>query len=235
MSPSILVVDDDPEVLGTTSRALSREGYHVDVSASAEQALQYLQNDTPDLMVLDIMMPRMDGLELCRLLRAQSQYNELPILFLSAKGQTEDVVAGLDVGGDDYIVKPFELAELSARVRALLRRVSDETDSGEVDSLQIGDLKLDARTFQVEGDSGVVQLTATEFKLLHHLMSHAGEVHSIDSLLTEVWGYPPGSGDPNLVRAHIRNLRRKAESDPGDPRYLRTIHGVGYIISDEEG
>lgn len=227
----ILVVDDDPDVLGTTSRALSREDHHVAVAESAEEALAYLQEKLPDLIVLDIVMPEMDGLELCRHLRARPEYTRMPILFLTARSETDDVVAGLDAGGDDYIVKPFKLTELSARVRALLRRYApSQADSGDV--LEIGGLKLDANTFQVAGDTGTVQLTATEFRLLYHMMSHPGQVQSTEGLLEAVWNYPSGSGDPNLVRAHIRNLRQKTELDSANPRHLLTIHGVGYVLSD---
>jgi DNA-binding response OmpR family regulator len=233
MAARILVVDDDPEVLGTTARALNREGYQVDTVLSAVKALTYLEQTQVDLVVLDIMMPGMDGLELCRLLRAQPDLISLPILFMSARAQTEDVVIGLDAGGDDYIIKPFKLAELNARVRALLRRYSERDDNTN-DILETGNLRLVINTFQAEGDNGLVRLTATEFRLLHYLMTHPGEVLSVDVLLNGVWHYPTDSGDPNLVRAHIRNLRRKLEADPSNPRYLRTIHGVGYIAGEEE-
>lgn len=230
---TILTVDDDPEVLGTIFRALEREGFAVDQAQSAQEALDYLDGNRPDMIVLDIMMPGMDGLELCRLLRSNPALNNLPILFLSARTLTDDIVAGLDAGADDYVVKPFELKELNARVRAVLRRVPGGNPATEQPTRQVGDLLLDARNYQVTNHGTSVQLTATEFRLLEHLMVYAGEVHSIDTLLEEVWNYPPGTGDPNLVRAHIRNLRRKLESDPATPQYLKTIHGVGYVVSAE--
>jgi DNA-binding response OmpR family regulator len=227
----ILVVDDDPEVLGTTWRALTREGHEVGLAESAEQALDYLRDTKPNLVVLDIMMAEMDGLELCRLLRSRPEYNNLPILFLSALGETESVVVGLDAGGDDYVVKPFELTELSARVRALLRRTQQSVAAGQ-DLQEVGSLRLDPRTFQVSTERETVQLTSTEYRLLEHLMSHPGEIHSVERLLEVVWEYPPGTGDPNLVRAHIRNLRLKLEADPGKPRYVQTVHGLGYVVPD---
>jgi DNA-binding response OmpR family regulator len=229
---TILVVDDDSEVLGTTWRALTRDEHSVHLAESAALGLEYLQDTRPDLLILDIMMPEMNGLELCRLLRSKPEFINLPILFLSALGKTEDVVHGLDAGGDDYIVKPFELVELNARVRALLRR-SLPTAEEKKTMLQVGDLSLDARVFQASVADTAIQLTSTEYRLLEHLMRHAGEVHSVDGLLEAVWDYPQGTGDPNLVRSHIRNLRQKLEPDPGDPRYLQTVHGLGYIIQAE--
>jgi len=226
---TVLVVDDDSEVLGTTWRALTREGHDVHLSESAALGLEFLQDTRPDLLILDIMMPEMNGLELCRLLRSKPEYTDLPILFLSALGKTEDVVQGLDAGGDDYIVKPFELVELNARVRALLRRSTSPAEDKH-DLLEVGGLTLDSRVFQAIVEGKAIQLTSTEYRLLERLMRHAGEVHSVDGLLENVWDYPPGTGDPNLVRSHIRNLRQKLEPDPRDPRYLQTVHGLGYII-----
>lgn len=229
---TVLVVDDDSEVLGTTWRALTREGHDVHLAESAALGLEFLQDTRPDLLILDIMMPEMNGLELCRLLRSKPEYTDLPILFLSALGKTEDVVQGLDAGGDDYIVKPFELVELSARVRALLRRSMSPAEDKH-DLLEVGGLSLDSRVFQAIVEGNAIQLTSTEYRLLERLMRHAGEVHSVDGLLEDVWDYPPGTGDPNLVRSHIRNLRQKLEPDPGNPRYLQTVHGLGYIIPAE--
>lgn len=225
----ILVVDDDPEVLGTTWRALTRDGHEVTLADSAEKALENLEERHPDLLILDIIMPGMDGLELCKHLRTQSVYQTLPILFLSAKGSTDDIVRGLDVGGDDYLPKPFDLPELSARVRALLRRVPP-SESALIEELTVGELSLDIDTFQVRTPAGAVQLTSTEFRLLHYLMGNPNRAHSVYDLLTEVWQYPAGSGDPDLVRAHIRNLRRKIEPDTQQPIYIHTIHGVGYMV-----
>lgn len=229
---TILVVDDDSEVLGTTLRALTREGHDVHLAESAAEGLEFLQDTRPDLLILDIMMPEMNGLDLCRLLRSKPEHADLPILFLSALGKTEDVVKGLDVGGDDYIIKPFELVELNARVRALLRRSIPPADDKRV-LLEVGGLSLDPRVFQAVVEGNAIQLTSTEYRLLERLMRHAGEVHSVDGLLETVWDYPPGTGDPNLVRSHVRNLRQKLEPDPSDPRYLQTVHGLGYIIQAE--
>lgn len=229
----ILLIDDDVDVLGTLSRALNREGFEVKQASSGSEGLRYIQQNMPDLLVLDIIMPEMDGLEVCKFLRSDSAYHRLPILFLSARGHTDEVVEGLDAGGDDYLVKPFELTELNARIRALLRRAHRDSASSAV--ITINDLTLDSNTHQVEiiGNQAV-QLTATEHRLLRYLMENVNQALSTGHLLQAVWAYPPDTGDPDLVRAHIRNLRAKLEKDKSSERYIRTIHGVGYMISDQE-
>jgi DNA-binding response OmpR family regulator len=226
---NILIVDDDPEVLGTVWRALSREGHDIQLSESAAQAWPLIRDQRPDLVVLDIMMPEQDGLSFCEEIRSDTQLKTIPILFLSAKWRTDDIVRGLDAGGDDYLTKPFELNELNARVRALLRRSppTEETDS----ALTVGGLILNPGTFQVStAEHKNIQLTSTEYRLLHHLMSAPDQAHSVRDLLDKVWQYPSGAGDPDLVRAHIRNLRAKLEQDSGSPVYIHTIHGVGYMV-----
>ncbi len=225
----ILVVDDDPEVLGTTWRALTRDGHEVGLADSAKLALEALASRLPDVIVLDIVMPEMDGLELCRYLRSRPEYQTLPILFLSAKGATSDIVSGLDAGGDDYLPKPFELSELTARVRAVLRR-TPPSEASAMNELRVGDLSLNPNTFEATVPWGTIQLTSTEFRLLHHLAMDPNKAHGVQDLLADVWQYPPGTGDPDLVRAHIRNLRRKIERDARRPVYIHTIHGVGYMV-----
>ncbi|MCD4684694.1 MAG: response regulator transcription factor [Anaerolineae bacterium] len=229
--PYILAVDDDPDVLGTVARALRREGYEVGRANSGLEALKMLGERYPDLVILDIIMPGLDGLDVCRKIRADHQYDNLAILFLTAKGQTEDVVAGLDAGGDDYVTKPFELAELTARVRALVRRGQRNTVM-ESPVIIIGDLRLDSNTHQVTiTDQDMVQLTATEHRLLRYLMEHPNQALSPQHLLEAVWDYPAETGDPDLVRAHVRNLRAKLETGDDTASFIRTIHGVGYMIS----
>ncbi len=224
----IMAVDDDPEVLDTLGRVLERESFDVGLARSAAEALVLLDQRAPSAMILDIMMPGMDGITLCRQLRRDSRFNALPILFLTAKGSTEDVVDGLDAGADDYVVKPFELAELRARIHALLRRSVRDSGSGAV--LQLNDLKLDSDTYQVYIKGNRIQLTSTEHRLLRYLMENPNRALSPGHLLQVVWEYPPNTGDPDLVRAHVRNLRSKIEKN-SDRRYIRTIHGVGYMIS----
>lgn len=224
----IMAVDDDIEVLETLGRVLERERFDVTLANSGAQALKFLERRAPDLLILDIIMPGMDGVTICRQLRRDPRFAALPILFLTAKGTTDDVVAGLDAGADDYVVKPFELAELRARVQALLRRGT--RDQNNVATLQIDDLTLDSDTYQVYVGGDKIQLTSTEHRLLRYLMEHANQALSPGHLLQAVWEYPPNTGDPDLVRAHVRNLRAKIEKDP-DRRYIRTIHGVGYMIA----
>jgi len=224
----ILAVDDDPEVLGTLERVLQRENFDVKTVNSGKKALDYLETTRPDLLILDIIMPEMDGIQVCSQVRRDSRYTALPVLFLTAKGSTDDIVEGLDAGADDYVVKPFELAELRARVHALLRRGMRERRSDSI--MQLGNLKLDSDTYQAYVLDDSVQLTATEHRLLRYFMEHVDQALSLSHLLQAVWEYPEDAGDPDLVRAHVRNLRAKIEKD-NDRKYIRTIHGVGYMMS----
>lgn len=232
-SDHILVVDDDADVLGTLTRALTREGFEVSTVMSGHEALEFLFKQVPDLMILDVMMPGLSGFDVCERIRNNHTLDQMPILFLTARGQTDDVVNGLDVGGDDYVVKPFELNELQARVRALLRRT--ERDSLRANArIQVGKLHLDSDTCRVQsGDDEPIQLTSTEHRLLRYLMEHTNQALSPGHLLEAVWGYPPNTGDPDLVRAHIRNLRSKLDLLKQDVPFIKTIHGVGYMINPE--
>lgn len=229
----ILVVDDDPDVLGTLTRALGREGFHISTAMSGNEALEFLYKQVPDLVILDVMMPGLNGFEVCERIRNNHALDQMPVLFLTARGQTDDVVNGLDVGGDDYVVKPFELNELQARVRALLRR--SERDILRINShIQVGMLQLDSDTCRVQaGDDEPIQLTSTEHRLLRYLMEHTNQALSPSHLLEAVWGYPPNTGDPDLVRAHIRNLRSKLDMLKQNIQFIKTIHGVGYMINSD--
>lgn len=230
----ILVVDDDPDVLGTLMRALTREGFQVGCVSSGLEALELLKQRSPDLIILDVVMPAgLTGLEVCERIRSNPDYHTIPILFLSAHGHTDDVIAGLDAGGDDYVSKPFELSELKARIRALLRRTEKDPNGRSTSRLQIGGLLLDSDTYRVFVDNQMVQLTSTEHRLLRYMMEHPSQALSPSHLLEAVWGYPPNTGDPDLVRAHIRNLRAKIEELSGMGRFIKTIHGVGYMVSTE--
>lgn len=226
---SILAVDDDPEVLSTLGRVLKRENLYPTLRTSGKEALEYLKDHEPDLVILDIIMPGMDGIQVCHHIRADERFTALPILFLTAKGSTDDVVEGLDAGADDYIVKPFELAELKARVHALLRRTQRGTTAPPA-TLAMKDLRLDTDTYRAFVQNRSVSLTMTEYRLLRHLMENPDQALSLGNLLESVWDYPPDHGDPDLVRAHIRNLRKKL-GENGDQRYIRTVHGVGYMIN----
>lgn len=226
----ILIVEDDLDAAATIARTLRRDEYEVQVVHTAAQALAEIDRQKPDLITLDIMMPHMDGIELCRKLRSRPDTADLPILMVTAKGTVPDLVDGLDAGADDYIAKPFDIRELSARVKALLR--SRQPHGPPPPTLTVGDLTLDSRTAEVVvGESEErIPLTPTEYDLLSHLMEHAGEVLSPYRLLNEVWGYPEGAGSPDLVRAHIRNLRLKIEPNPSEPTYIKTIRRHGYMV-----
>jgi DNA-binding response OmpR family regulator len=224
----ILAVDDDPDVLETLSRVLQRENFEVTLLNSGHKALAYLETRKPDLLMLDIMMPEMDGISLCRHVRRDPRFISLPVLFLTAKGSTDDVVEGLDAGADDYIIKPFELAELRARVYALLRRGARAKEAGSI--LQVHNLRLDSDTYHAYVNEHSIPLTATEHRLLRHFMENLDQVLSLTHLLQAVWEYPADTGDPDLVRAHVRNLRSKIELDP-NRKYIRTVHGVGYMMA----
>ncbi len=229
--PMILVVDDDEFVAKTVERTLRTGGYRVSLASSGVEAMQMCRRNRPDLIVLDVLMPGMDGFEVCRQVRQDPLLEDLPILFLTAKGKEEDRIAGLRAGGDDYLRKPFNLDELYLRVRAILRRTRRPIEKKEFDGvLRSGEYELDTRCFELKGPTGTVTLTPVQFDLLYHLMSHAGQVFSPDRLLQEVWDYPHDTGSPDLVRVHIKNLRSKIEVDPSHPTFIRTVKGHGYAV-----
>lgn len=234
----ILLVDDEQDLVWAVRHSLSDESYEVLTAYDGVEALTIARRHRPDLVILDIIMPHLDGLQVCQRLRRDPTLAAVPILFLTERSAIEDRITGLDEGGDDYLVKPFDLRELKARVRALLRRGRSAPEGrpgfpgfeGQ-DSLVVGPLTLDLRICQVGMGEKTVQLTPTEFDLLHHLMIHPGEVFSSQQLLRQVWGYPPATADPGLVRWHIKNLRAKIEPDPAHPVYIRTVPRHGYILT----
>ncbi len=227
----ILVVDDDRDVAQSIELALRRRGFRVMLAYSGVDALKTLRRYRPDLVILDVLMPGMSGLEVCRRLRADTNTSSLPIIFLTARGQERDRIEGLRAGADDYLSKPFNLEELILRVKAVLRRFQREIVEEGSPELVAGDLRLNSRTFEVTTPQKAgILLTPTEFDLLYHLMSHAGQVFSSDRLLQEVWDFPYDTGSTDLVRAHIKNLREKIEPDPRSPVYLRTVPRHGYIV-----
>lgn len=224
----ILVVDDDRAVRESLRRSLQFNGYQVELAADGQQALDWLVDQRPDAMVLDVMMPRVDGLEVARRLRSTG--DDLPILVLTARDAVSDRVAGLDAGADDYLPKPFALEELLARLRALLRRATppelDGTDRPA--QLSFADLRLDPGTREVRRGDRPVSLTRTEFALLELFMTHPKQVLTRSKLLEEVWGYDfPTSG--NALEVYVGYLRRKTEAD-GEPRLIHTVRGVGYVL-----
>ena len=221
----VLIVDDDRPSLKMTAFLLREEGYTVFTADNGLEALRLVDEKTPDLLVLDVMMPGMDGLEVTRRLRRDSS---LPIIILSAKGETSDRVSGLDVGADDYLAKPFEPSELLARVRSVLRRAEAFTFGEPQNQLTVGGFRMDPVNNTVTlPDDRVAELTPIEFRLLHYLVRNNGRVLTHEQLLNTVWGYDY-EGYSNQVAVYIRRLRTKLEPDPDDPRYLVTTRGIGY-------
>jgi two-component system response regulator MprA len=221
----ILVVDDEPAVRESLERALRLEGYEVALAANGSEALTAVAEQPPDALVLDLMMPRVDGLEVCRRLRAQR--DRTPILVVTARDAVSDRVAGLDAGADDYVVKPFALEELLARLRALLRRTGSEAGG---ETLRFADLTLDPIAHQVKRGDRVIELTRTEFLLLELFMQHPRQVLTRSVIFERVWEYDFGPNS-NSLTVYIGYLRRKTE-EGGDPRLLHTVRGVGYILKE---
>jgi two-component system, OmpR family, response regulator MprA len=224
----ILVVDDDRAVRESLRRSLQFNGYQVETAGDGMQALESVTAARPDAMVLDVMMPRLDGLEVCRRLRSTG--DDLPILVLTARDAVSDRVSGLDAGADDYLPKPFALEELLARLRALLRRAAHDDDAAKQSAavLKFADLELDPSTRDVRRGERPISLTRTEFALLELLLAHPRQVLTRSRILEDVWGYDfPTSG--NALEVYVGYLRRKTELE-GEPRLLHTVRGVGYVL-----
>jgi DNA-binding response OmpR family regulator len=221
----ILVVDDDPPSVKMISFLLREEGYEVVSADNGESALELLDREAPELVILDVMMPHLDGFEVCRRIR---QKQDVPVIFLSARGETVDKVAGLELGADDYLAKPFEPAELLARVKAVTRRAAAAAGEESQTLLTVADLTVDPLTNQaIFADGSTVELTPIEFRLLHCLMRNAGRILSHDLLMSTVWGYNY-EGYSNQIAVYIRRLRMKIEADPNQPKRLVTVRGLGY-------
>jgi two-component system response regulator MprA len=221
----ILVVDDDRAVRESLRRSLSFNGYTVDLAEDGVEALDAITHERPDAVVLDVMMPRMDGLEVCRQLRSTG--DDLPILVLTARDSVSERVAGLDAGADDYLPKPFALEELLARLRALLRRTGPE-ETTETAIMTFADLTLDPATREVHRGKRAISLTRTEFALLEMLIANPRRVLTRSRILEEVWGFDfPTSG--NALEVYVGYLRRKTEAE-GEPRLIHTVRGVGYVL-----
>jgi DNA-binding response OmpR family regulator len=220
--PVVLVVDDEPIVREVVCSYLQRAGYRTLEAADGDRARELLQNEPPALVVLDLMLPGTDGLELARWIRGRS---DLPVIMLTARGEEADRIVGLELGADDYVTKPFSPRELVARVKTVLRRAGPQPLGAE--RLVFDDLTIDARTREVAKAGRELRLTAKEFDLLWFLARHSRQVFSRDQLMDSVWGYSAAL-DTGTVTVHVRRLREKIEDDPAHPRFLQTVWGVGY-------
>lgn len=232
----ILVADDEPDLTSAVSYSLLHEGYKVLVASDGLEALSLARREHPDLIILDILMPGLNGLEVCRRLRCDPSMAALRVLFLTVRSDIEDQLAGWEEGCDDYLVKPFDMRELQARVRALLRLSAAATLAASRQQshdavLVVGSLTLDDNTRQATAGDKTVELTPTEYRLLRHLMRHPHRVLSSRRLLREVWGYDEAAATLGLVRWHIKNLRAKIEPDPRHPLYIQTSSRHGYILT----
>jgi two-component system phosphate regulon response regulator PhoB len=228
--PKVVLIEDERDIVELVRYNFRKEGFEVESFSRGEDGLEYLRRHPADLVLLDIMLPDRDGFEICRRLRAEERLKSLPVIFLTAKGEEIDRVLGLEIGADDYVVKPFSPRELVARAKAVLRRQTRPAESAEV--VETRDLRLDARTQEVTVRGRSVELSTLEFKLLHFLASHPRRIFSREQLLDEVWGRDRFV-TPRTVDVHMRRLREKIEDHPEKPQYLQTVRGAGYRFSPE--
>jgi DNA-binding response OmpR family regulator len=256
---NLLVIEDDEIVARTIERGLRRAEFKVSVANSGVEGLKTARRAIPDLVILDVMMPGMDGYTVCREMRADPLLTGVPILFLTAKIKNEDKITGFVAGADDYLTKPFNLDELILRIQAIVRRArsashplgtetQETTRSGDAESrspesskslqaegdqcIVVAGYILDSRSYELHTPHrGKIRLTPVQYDLLYHLMSHPGQIFSPESLLDDVWDYPSDTGSSDLVRVHIKNLRERIELDPSSPTFIRTIPGYGYTVN----
>jgi two-component system response regulator RpaA len=255
----ILIIEDDDLVARTVERSLSDDQFQISLADNGQEGIQLARKNSPDLVILDVIMPEMDGYEVCRRMRSDAQLADIPILFLTAKIKDEDRVNGFLAGADDYLTKPFNIDELTLRVRAILRRTrqnshpehptpgvtlftphaqqvlqdlqKQKTGAVAASTLVVGDYVLDTQTYELHTPThGQVRLTPIQYDLVYHLMNNAGQLFSPNRLLDEVWDYPVDTGSPDLVRVHIKNLRERIEKDPRAPEFIRTVPGYGYMV-----
>lgn len=222
LKPKILVVEDDPDIRELIQLYLMNHEYHVVCAENGEQALHLFSTEHPDMIVLDILLPKIDGLDVCRQLRNIAQ---IPILFLSCKSESEDIVTGLDAGGDSYLTKPFDPSVFLAKIRAGLRRQSYTKHDSE--KLKFGELEVDFQSYEVRKNGIVINLSAKEMQLLLLLARNPNQVFSTEQLYSQIWG-PFEYGDTRTVMVHMSYLRKKLETDPSHPRYIITVRGFGY-------
>ena len=228
MNSKILVVDDEKLIVKGIKFSLEQEGWEVDTAYDGEEALNCVKNNKYDVMLLDVMLPKYDGLQVCQLVR---EFSNIPIIMLTAKGEDMDKIMGLEYGADDYVTKPFNILELKARIKAILRRSHNTEKTPLKKKLEVGDLKIELTSRRVFIKNIEISLTAKEFDMLELFINHPGRVYSRDELLDTIWGkeYP---GDVRTVDVHVRRLREKVEPNPGQPEYIYTKWGVGYYFKD---
>ncbi|MEG0014371.1 MAG: response regulator transcription factor [Cellulosilyticaceae bacterium] len=228
MNSKVLVVDDEKLIVKGIKFSLEQEGWEVDAAYDGEEALNLVKNGNYNVMILDVMLPKYNGLEVCQLVR---EFSNIPIVMLTAKGEDMDKIMGLEYGADDYVTKPFNILELKARIKAILRRSNSQEKEQSKKTIEVGDLKLEVNSRRVFHKNKEVNLTAKEFDMLELFATHPGKVYNRDQLLDTIWGrdYP---GDVRTVDVHVRRLREKIEPNPGQPEYIYTKWGVGYYFKD---
>ncbi|HEX6540376.1 MAG TPA: response regulator transcription factor [Ktedonobacterales bacterium] len=227
----VLVVDDEMAITNVIRLGMEHAGFQVSCATEGYQALDMAQRLKPDLVILDVMLPDLDGFEVCRRLRENQATTHIPILMLTAKDEIKDRVQGLEIGADDYVTKPFNMQELVARVRAVLRRQQRVIEAGGPGGrvLTVNDLTLDEAAHEVRRGNRIIELTATEFNLLHLFMTHPRQVLDRQTILNRVWGYD-FMGETNIIEVYVRYLREKIEDEPSAPRFIQTVRSVGYIL-----
>lgn len=233
--PTILVVDDERHILELVKFNLEKEGYGVIVASDGLEAFNIAKAERPDLIILDVMLPEMDGFEVCRMVQREQEIGETPIIMLTARSEEIDKVLGLEIGADDYITKPFSPRELLARVKARLRRTSGKQNLSQEgqETIRLDNLTIDSERFEVFRDGSRLELTPKEFELLKFLAKSKGRVLTREFLLEQIWGYEY-IGDSRTVDVHIRHLRQKIEEDPANPKYIETVRGIGYRFKERE-
>ena len=225
----VLVIDDEESIIDLIKLGLKYEGFEVVAADSGEEGIAAAQRTNPVFIILDWMLPDMDGLEVCRLLRSNPTTRDIPILLLTAKGEAVNRVEGLNTGADDYLTKPFNFDELVARIRAILRRLNHGSSMESSQVLTVGDIELNMATHEVTRAGRQIDLTITEYNLLHLFMKNVGQALDRQTILNQVWGYD-FLGETNIIEVYVRYLREKLEDAPSSPRYIQTIRGVGYIM-----
>lgn len=229
MNKKILIVDDEQSIVTLLTYNLEKAGFKTDAAYDGIEAVRMIENDDYDLIILDLMLPGLDGMEVCKHLRQQKI--EIPILMLTAKDDEIDKVLGLELGADDYLTKPFSPKEVVARIKAILRRTNRQTSLDQFAMIQIGELKIYPERYEVEKNNQLISFTRKEFEVLHYLATNVEKVLSRDQLLSAVWNYD-FVGDTRIVDVHISHLRDKIESDTKKPEYIKTVRGIGYKLEE---